>query len=127
MKKSERDARRIEAIETLRTLIPAGSTVYMTLSSVSRSGMSRMIIKFMEDQAIQFLGYDYDDTKKVDVNVLQQSVINYLLQKVAERKQKETQTQERARESYAKKEERQRSELEAKKAEARKRKQETAH
>lgn len=43
MKKSERDARRADAITRLREAIPAGSTVYTVLLNASRSGMSRTI------------------------------------------------------------------------------------
>lgn len=43
MNKSERDEQRQEAIESLRALLPAGSTVYTCLMQVSRSGMSRSI------------------------------------------------------------------------------------
>lgn len=43
MNKSERDEQRNEAIKTLRELLPAGSTVSLSLSKVSRSGMSRVI------------------------------------------------------------------------------------
>lgn len=39
--KSEREAREAEAIQHLRRLCPASSTVYTVLRSVSRSGMSR--------------------------------------------------------------------------------------
>jgi hypothetical protein len=43
MKKSERDERKAKAIQDLRDILPPGSTVYLTLSRVSRSGMSRVI------------------------------------------------------------------------------------
>jgi len=43
MTKSERDARHLEAVTYLRNVLPAGSTVYTVLSSVSRSGMTRTI------------------------------------------------------------------------------------
>lgn len=46
MKKSERDARHQEAVTYLLNVLPAGSTVYTVLSSVSRSGMTRTI-KFL--------------------------------------------------------------------------------
>lgn len=43
MNKSERMAQKADAITTLQALLPAGSTVYLSLSKVSRSGMSRTI------------------------------------------------------------------------------------
>ncbi|MDD5009584.1 MAG: hypothetical protein PHC68_14430 [Syntrophorhabdaceae bacterium] len=43
MTKSEREEQRFSAIVELRKLLPAGSTVYVILRSVSRSGMSRIM------------------------------------------------------------------------------------
>lgn len=54
MKKSEREALRTEAIEYLRTYVPAGSTLLLSLSKVSRSGMSRTIKVLHENQNISF-------------------------------------------------------------------------
>ena len=41
--KSEREKQKQEAIDFLRKVLPAGSTVYTVLKNVSRSGMSRDI------------------------------------------------------------------------------------
>jgi len=66
LSKSEREAKKEEAITKLRELLPEGSTISLSLSHVSRSGMSRVIKCIADDRDISYFVANATENPWVD-------------------------------------------------------------
>jgi hypothetical protein len=91
-------AEQAEAIETLREILPPGSTVFVYCSHVSRSGMSRVLVPFVfvdngkdrpyvrhiGDAAAKALGWAHDKDQGVKVSGCGMDMGFYLVYSLAQ-------------------------------------------